>query len=257
MRLRTSSNASSVFSLDRSRPLQGKVAVITGASKGIGRAAALALANEGCRLVLVAAHSTNLLSGVAQDCVVLAAEVFEVVCDVRSEESVEDLLTVIKDKFGSVDILVNCAGIAQKGLVPSWQFSLEVLETDLVGLMRVTYKMLEVMKGPGSIVNIGSIASANIIGDGHGTADYSAAKAGVNAFSHCLFEKIRDQGIKCAVIHPGCARLLYRRALSEVVSNLAKLCQHGNGRRCRFGSLQIHSTRRRRPGHSLCLQSKL
>jgi NAD(P)-dependent dehydrogenase (short-subunit alcohol dehydrogenase family) len=180
---------------------------VTGASKGIGREIAMALAEHGCQLVLVSAHSTHLLSETAQACVHVSgcSNVLEFVCDVRDDGSVDDLVRMVADKFGSVDILVNCAGIGSQGEHAPWESRLNVLETDLVGLMRVTYKMLQVMTSPagGAIINIGSIAGIQPVHSQPHKEEYAAAKAGVNAFTHGLFESVRDRGIKCSVIHPG------------------------------------------------------
>ncbi|HET7207420.1 MAG TPA: SDR family oxidoreductase [Terriglobales bacterium] len=184
--------------------LSGKIAVVTGAGRGIGAAIARKLAGMGATLVLSGRTRDNLektatmipeQSG--------KAVVFE--CDVTSLKSVEKLAEFVEDKFGRTDVLVNNAGIGGFGgplhKLPPEQWD-RVLNTNLRGpfYMIHAFAPLMIQAGAGHIVNISSIAGKNALPNG---AAYAASKWGLNGLSYSVAEELRSHGIRVSVICPG------------------------------------------------------
>src|SRR5689334_17080304 len=143
------------------RPLAGKVAVITGASRGIGFAIADALAASGCNLA-IAARRADTLKNAAKRLQSHKVSVLEQSCDVSDAKAVENFFRAIKKQFGKVDILINNAGMAhplaevEKLPLEVWQ---QVIQANLSGLFLVTRSALPLMDAGGTIVNNLSIAS--------------------------------------------------------------------------------------------------
>src|SRR5271165_542790 len=138
--------------------LAGKVAVITGGSKGIGYAVAGALAAEGCNVV-ISARDRKALSASAQqlrDAAGAEAEVVPITCDVRDADSVEKLFAAVREHFGRIDILFNNAGISQPA-TPLEHTSLELwrdlIESNLTSLFLCTRAALPLMKAGATIIN--------------------------------------------------------------------------------------------------------
>jgi NADP-dependent 3-hydroxy acid dehydrogenase YdfG len=185
-------------------PLAGKVALITGASRGIGRALAVELGGLGANLVL-AARSREELAVAAQE----AGEggVNQVVvqaADVSRRQEVERLAGAVRDSFGGLDILVNNAGLGRAGkLVDSDPDEVDLMiRVNLWGLYLVTRFCLPLMagRGGGEVVNIASVAAVKY---SPGFAMYSATKFGVKALSEALRNEVQDQGIRVLTVHPG------------------------------------------------------
>jgi 3-oxoacyl-[acyl-carrier protein] reductase len=180
------------------------VAVITGASSGIGRATALALAERGLRLSLLA-RSEIALSEVADEAKRRgASDVRYFICDVRDEAAVDAAVKATLDGFGRVDILVNSAGLSLNGEVDG--YSLEdwraVIDTNLTGTFLTCRAVLPAMKrqGGGQIINISSGAGRNGIKE---MAAYCASKFGVIGFTESLALEVRNQNIRVSVLLPG------------------------------------------------------
>ena len=182
--------------------LRGKTALITGASRGIGLAIARALADEECNLVLTG-RSQSTLSNAARELGRREISVLPVVCDVRDQLEVEQLLKGVKNRFRRLDILINNAGIAHPNLsvaklsVKSW---MEVIETNLTGMFLVTRAALPVMKRGSAIVNNLSIAAKRTF---PGLSAYNASKHGAMGFTNTLREELRAQGIRVIALLPG------------------------------------------------------
>ena len=183
--------------------LDDKVAVITGASSGIGAATAEALAKEGCAVVVAARREERLddLVGRINDD---GGKALSVSCDVTDEEQAHDLIQRAKDEFGRVDILVNNAGVmqlsnVQKGLSDEWRTMFEV---NVLGLLYATDAAIEVMKeqGSGHLVNISSLASR---GTRPGLGVYSGTKMAVNGISESLRQELLEDNIRVTMVEPG------------------------------------------------------
>jgi NAD(P)-dependent dehydrogenase (short-subunit alcohol dehydrogenase family) len=194
--------------LIRSRPerkfdrLHGKVALITGASRGIGLAVARALAKERCNLILTA-RDESALARVSRELARTKIRVLAHACDVRDPYSVDVLFRAARQQFGRLDILFNNAGIAHKSLpverlpYPVW---MDVLQTNLSGMFLVTQAALAIMKRGGTIVNNLSIAANRVFA---GSAAYNASKHGALGLTNTLREGLRPKGIRVIGLLPG------------------------------------------------------
>jgi 3-oxoacyl-[acyl-carrier protein] reductase len=181
--------------------LRGKIALITGATLGIGLEIARALADEGCTLVLCGRNQTRLRDVEAQ--LGKKARVLAVPCDVRDQKSVAKLFAAIRKKFGRLDILINSAGIAHaftpvcKLPVETWN---DVLATNLTGIFLVTQSALPLMKRGSTIANILSMSSKRAFPN---LAAYNASKFGALGFTSTLRTELRDEGIRVIALLPG------------------------------------------------------
>ena len=181
--------------------LQGKVAVVTGASRGIGRAIAKNLASLGAHVIAAARNHEQLreLSGESGGLIEAAR------LDVTQASSWEELAEAVRSKHGKVDVLVNNAGIGAFGK-PVHETSEEdfdqMIATNIKGVflgMKVMTPLI-VAAGGGDIVNISSIASKNGVKN---AAVYAATKWAVNGLSASAFEEVRDQRVRVTVVCPG------------------------------------------------------
>src|SRR5262245_30509585 len=180
------------------------VAIITGASSGVGRATALALAEKGLRLSLLA-RSEGVLSEVAEEARVRgSSDARHFVCDVREEAAVDRAVASTLERFGRVDVLINSAGLSLNGEVES--YSLEdwraVIDTNLTGTFLTCRAVAPAMKrqGGGQIINISSGAGRNGIKE---MAAYCASKFGVIGFTEAFALEVRNQNIRVSVLLPG------------------------------------------------------
>ena len=180
----------------------GRVAIVTGAGRGIGRAIARALAADGADVVLAARTRADLASAV-DDVRAAGSEALAVPTDVREERDVAALVDEAIGRFDHVDILVNAAGTASFGPVvdtktDDWDAMLAV---NLRGAMLASRAVIRPMlhRGSGTIVSIGSIAARRAIA---GCAAYAATKAGLVAFSQVLAEELRPT-IRVGVVLSG------------------------------------------------------
>ncbi len=203
-----------------SKKLEGKVAIVTGASKGIGREIALSYAREGAKLVLTA-RSEDLLRELSSE--IRAAGHEEPLCfplDVKQSEKVDELVDKTLDKFGRIDILVNNAGVTRDGLLlrmsdEDWD---EVLDTNLKGaflcLRAVAKPMMR--QRSGRIINMASVIG--LIGNA-GQANYAASKAGVIALTKSAAKELGSRNILVNAIAPGFIDTEMTRALSDDIKN--------------------------------------
>jgi NAD(P)-dependent dehydrogenase (short-subunit alcohol dehydrogenase family) len=185
-----------------SQNLRGKVALITGASQGIGLAIARALAAEGCNLVITSRNKTALAKA-CRELKAKNAQVLSCLCDVRDPVSVRDLMAAVQGRFHHIDILINNAGIAHPNLsvaelpLESWR---EVIDTNLNGMFLITRDALPLMKSGGVIVNNLSIAAKRVFA---GSSAYNASKHGALGFTNTLREELREKGIRVIALLPG------------------------------------------------------
>ena len=181
-----------------------RIALVTGASRGIGRATALCLARAGYDVALVA-RTQSALDAVARELDALHVRVLVAPADVTDDVQVEAMLQHVILQLGSVSVLVNSAGVAPpralhgKAAVAEWD---RMLDTCLRAPMLLSRLLLPDMlvHRRGAIINI---ASAYARGPRPGEAAYVAAKAGLIAFSHALFAEVRNSGIKVVAVCPG------------------------------------------------------
>ncbi len=183
--------------------LAGKVAVVTGASSGIGEATALALAEEGAR-VAVSARRRDRLDTLVARIKDAGGEAQAFTADVSQEDQANGLITQAHDAFGRLDILVNNAGVALIGPIggadtEDWR---RMIGTNVLGLMYATHAAIPAMKeqGGGHIVNVSSTAGRVARA---GMAVYCASKWGVGAFSEALRQEVHKDHIRVTVIEPG------------------------------------------------------
>ena len=183
--------------------LKDKVAVITGGSKGIGKATAQALAREGCNLILTARHEEE-LKKTAREISRLDVKVLTFKADVRKWKEVENLAARIQEKVGPPQILINNAGIGRFGEVANMKEEdfRATLETNLFGAFYCSKAFLPgmIQSQEGHIVNISSLAGKNSFPGG---SAYCASKHGLIAFAECLMLEVRHHNIKVSTICPG------------------------------------------------------
>lgn len=192
------------MSQNESTPLAGRVAVITGAGRGIGAAIAGKMAAMGARVV-VCGRTRAALAETADRIRNSGGESTIVECDVTELDSVESLARCVDDTFGRLDILINNAGIMGPSgplheLAPKdWD---EVFNTNLRGVYYTIRSLAPLMirSQGGHIVNVSSLAGKNALPNG---AAYSASKWGLNGLSYSLAEELRARNIRVSVICPG------------------------------------------------------
>lgn len=182
--------------------LEGKKAIITGAGKGIGRATALALAKEGVSLGLIARTEAD-LQKVADEVKSKGVDVSIATADVGSNEEVTATIDKLITEFGTVDILINNAGIAKFGGfleldVEEWE---QIIQVNLLGMYYVTRAVLPTMieQKSGDIINISSTAGER---DGPVTSAYSASKFGVLGLTESLAMEARKSNIRVTALTP-------------------------------------------------------
>jgi NAD(P)-dependent dehydrogenase (short-subunit alcohol dehydrogenase family) len=182
-----------------SESLAGKVAVVTGASRGIGHAIAQALLAEGCTVVVAA----RTISAGHKNRSPLTDHRQPFSCDVRDERSVAALFAAVKKQFGSIDILINNAGMAhplrniEDLSLGTWR---GVLDTNLTGMFLCTRAALPLMRTGGVIVNNLSVAARGVFA---GESAYCASKHGALGFTDTLRAEVRGRGIRVISLLPG------------------------------------------------------
>jgi NADP-dependent 3-hydroxy acid dehydrogenase YdfG len=184
--------------------LDGKVAVVTGASSGIGEATAEALAAEGAAVV-VAARREERLADLVERIRDGGGRVLAAVCDVTDESQAHGLIRKAEEEFGSVDVLVNNAGVmllstVGKGLSEEWR---RMFDVNVMGLLYATEAAIEVMKrqGGGHLVNVSSLAGRKVTRDSSGV--YAGTKFAVHAISEGLRQELLEDNIRVTIVAPG------------------------------------------------------
>jgi 3-oxoacyl-[acyl-carrier protein] reductase len=184
--------------------LKGKVAVVTGASRGIGRATALALATEGADVVVNYASSKDAAEQVVAEITAMGNQAIALPGDVSKADQVDELINAVMEKWGHIDVLVNNAGITRDTLLlrmkpEEWQ---AVIDLNLTGVFLCTKAVSKIMlkQKSGRIINITSVAGQ--MGN-PGQANYSAAKAGVIGFTRTVAKELATRGITVNAVAPG------------------------------------------------------
>ncbi|MEH2338725.1 3-oxoacyl-[acyl-carrier-protein] reductase [Nostoc sp.] len=184
--------------------LQDKVAIVTGASRGIGRAIAIELARQGAIAVVNYASSSAAADAVVTEITDAGGQAIAIQADVSKIEQVDALVNAVIEKFRRVDILVNNAGITRDTLLlrlkpEDWQ---AVIDLNLTGVFLCTRTVSKIMlkQRSGRIINITSVAGQ--IGN-PGQSNYSAAKAGVIGFTKSVAKELATRGITVNAVAPG------------------------------------------------------
>jgi NAD(P)-dependent dehydrogenase (short-subunit alcohol dehydrogenase family) len=178
---------------------QDKVALVTGASSGIGLAVAKKLAAEGAKVALVARTEKTLDEAVAA---IGAQNAAAFPCDVGNFAMLAELPARVVERFGRLDIVVNNAGLNHRGSIlnHSPQLLADVINVNLAAPIFLTRAALDHMTSGGAIVNVASLAGYLPFGGG---APYCASKSGLRAFSRAAGEDLRDRGITVSTVSPG------------------------------------------------------
>ncbi|MBE9202168.1 3-oxoacyl-[acyl-carrier-protein] reductase [Synechocystis salina LEGE 06099] len=184
--------------------LTAQVALVTGASRGIGRATALALATTGMKVVVNYAQSSTAADAVVAEIIANGGEAIAVQANVANSDEVDKLIKTTLDKFGRIDVLVNNAGITRDSLLlrmklEDWQ---AVIDLNLTGVFLCTKAVSKLMlkQKSGRIINITSVAG--MMGN-PGQANYSAAKAGVIGFTKTVAKELASRGVTVNAVAPG------------------------------------------------------
>ena len=183
--------------------LQGRIALVTGASQGIGRACALELARAGATVALAARNEAK-LAETAAEIAAAGGTAAVLALDVASEDSIKAGAKAVVEKLGKVEILVNNAGITRDGLVlrmkrPDWD---DVLGTNLTGAFLLTQALLSQMLRNrwGRIVNISSVVGET---GQAGQVNYAASKAGLIGMTRALAREVGSRGVTVNAVAPG------------------------------------------------------
>lgn len=184
--------------------LNGKTALVTGASRGIGRAIALRLAEDGANVAVIYAGSADKAKAVVNEITALGVNAKAYRCNVADSAAVNETVKAVTNDLGKIDILVNNAGITRDGLMLRMKdedFD-AVLDTNLKGafnMIRACYSGF-IRKKSGRIINISSVSG--IMGNA-GQANYSASKAGVIGLTKSVARELASRSITCNAVAPG------------------------------------------------------
>lgn len=179
--------------------------LITGSSRGIGKACALAFANRGFNIILNCINGREKMLETEKEIRKTNPNVISCLCDVSDNNEVNAMIAEAEKAFGGVDVLVNNAGISFRGLFQDmtpnqWK---RITDIDLLGVFNLTHAVLPYMlsRKKGCIINVSSIWG---VAGGSCEAVYSAAKGGVNAFTKALAKELGPSGIRINAVYPGC-----------------------------------------------------
>jgi 3-oxoacyl-[acyl-carrier protein] reductase len=199
--------------------LAGKTALVTGGSRGIGRAIVWELARQGARVAFVYHSNTEAADQLVKELELDQREVIAFQADVADLDSADTVVTSVLEKWEQIDILVNNAGIIRDGLLATmdqeqWQ---AVIDTNLGSVYRFTHAVTRPMMSQrhGRIINISSVASH--FGN-PGQANYAASKGGIEGMTRCLATELGRRGITVNAIAPG----FIETDMTEAIRNLAE-----------------------------------
>jgi NADP-dependent 3-hydroxy acid dehydrogenase YdfG len=212
------------------RPLSGRVALVTGASSGIGEATAVALAEAGAA-VAIGARRQDRLDDLAARLGEAGAEVATLDLDVTDEASCRDAVDRTRRELGGLDVLVNNAGLMLLGTIvgadtEDWR---RMVDTNVLGLMYMTHAAIDGMleQGSGDVVNISSTAGRTARA---GVGVYNASKWAVNAFSESLRQEVTARGVRISLVEPGAVVTELRSHITQPEAKAAALA-HSEGMR--------------------------
>jgi 3-oxoacyl-[acyl-carrier protein] reductase len=206
------------------KDIAGKSAVVTGATRGIGLAIATALLERGGRVFVCARSSTDVEQTVASLGSAYGDRIHGAACDVSDYQSVRSLFGGVREIFGTLDIMINNAGVGSRGNVE--QMSVEewnaTIGTNLSGVFHCCREALPLIKanGGGYIINIGSLAGKHASA---GSAAYCASKFALVGFSEALMQEVRFDHIRVSHVMPGSVNTSFGRGGGQDSSNTWKL----------------------------------
>lgn len=211
--------------LEGNKPmLADKVAIITGSGRGIGKAIAQAMAQQGAKVVITDINE-ELCQSTAKELKEGGGEVIGVPCNVTVSDTIEKMVETVIKTWGRIDILVNNAGITRDDLFirmteDQWQ---AVIDTNLTSAFKVTKPIIKVMSKQrfGRIINI---ASTTGVHGNFGQANYAAAKAGLIGFTKTLAREYASRNITCNAVAPGFIETDMTKALGE--EKISKVVEH-------------------------------
>jgi 3-oxoacyl-(acyl-carrier-protein) reductase len=184
--------------------LMGKACLVTGGSRGIGRAIALELGRHGASVAVGYAHNADAAKEVAAEIAASGGKSWAFGCDVQDPDAIEPAVSGVVERFGKIDVLVNNAGITRdrslaKMSIEEWN---DVLQTNLSSVFHMTGRVLPhmVQAGYGRIVNISSVIGVH---GNFGQANYAAAKAGIIGFTKSAAIELAKKGVTVNAIAPG------------------------------------------------------
>ena len=200
--------------------LEGKVAVISGGTRGIGNAIAWKFAEQGANLALIATRDSERNKKAVKELSETGRDVRLYICDVKDPEQVVSVAEEILADFGEVDVLVNNAGITRDNLLPSLSVMDidDVIDVNLKGTIYLTRAFVRsfVKQRHGNIVNISSVVG--LMGN-KGQANYAASKAGIIGFTKTVAKEYGRRNIRCNAIAPGYIQTEMTAALNEEQTN--------------------------------------
>jgi 3-oxoacyl-[acyl-carrier protein] reductase len=195
--------------------MSNKVAIVTGGSRGIGRAIVLQLANDGFDVALVYAGNTEAAQQTQADAESVGVKCKAYQCDVSDFQACGALVKNILEDFGGVNVLVNNAGITRDMLFMRMKQSEidSVIDTNLKGAMHMAHHTCaKLMRAKDARINISSVVGMN---GNAGQANYAAAKAGLIGFTKSLAKELGGRGVTCNAIAPGAIDTEMTRAIPE------------------------------------------
>lgn len=203
--------------------LKGKNALVTGGSRGIGRAIAIELSKQGSNVIITYINSEEKAKEVVEEVKKNGVKALAVKANISIEKDVDDMMKTINENFGSVDILVNNAGITRDNLLvrmksEDWD---SVIETNLKGVFLCTKAVSRKMmrKKYGKIVNIASVVG---ISGNAGQGNYSASKAGIIGFTKSIARELGSRGINVNAVAPGFVDTDMTKVLSSDIKEQIK-----------------------------------
>ena len=202
--------------------LKDKTVLVTGSSKGIGKAIAIEFAKKGSNVVICSRNQKE-LEDAKQDIEEFDVKVLAVKTDLREEEQVKNLIDKTLEEFNGIDVLINNAGIGYFEEIVNLDTEKfdDVMNTNFRAVFLVCKHSLKNMyeKGNGHIVNISSLAGKNPSGNG---SAYSSSKAALNMFTECLFLEAREKGVKVSYVMPGSVNTGFSSRHNHNVENILK-----------------------------------
>jgi 3-oxoacyl-[acyl-carrier protein] reductase len=198
--------------------LEGKTAIVTGGSRGIGRACVARLASEGAKVVLLYHNNQQAADALVAELKSAPAEVRALQADVRDLQRAHQIVDQLFEEWGKIDVLVNSAGIVQDGLLGAmtleqWQ---AVIDTNLGGTFNYCHAVTQpmMMMRRGSIINLSSTAAEFA---SRGQVNYAASKGGINGLTRSLAKELAPRNVRVNAVAPG----MIETDMSQVVRGIA------------------------------------